>query len=398
MGRAFTLPDVAFLRSQRGAALLARLANADLSDAALLKLIPDLRRDHTPDETSAAIETAQLRRRAVAKFGADAARLLFTDDALQQASDPLVRAWRAQGWAGATVDAGCSIGTDALAFARAGHPVTGVDVDEVRVAMANHNAAVLGLADRARFVVGDVTAAPLPPGDALFYDPARRDARGKRIYDVERYIPPLSLVHGWARRFVTVAAKLSPGVALDQLRGYAASVTFVSVDGELKEAELRLGVASRFETRALRLTADGVTHTYHADARLEAPPTAPPRAWLCEPDPAIIRAGYVAPLAAELGGAQLDTHIAYFTTDTPPHSPWVRGWQVLDWMPFNLKVLRAYLRARDVGMVTVKKRGSPLTPEDLTRKLKLRGSASRTLVLTRHNDAPIVVICADYAP
>ena len=398
MGREFSLGDIEFLGSPRGVALLAHLADADLSDAALFKLIPDLRRDHTPDETSAAIETAKLRHKAVAKFGTDASKLLFTDDALQQASDPLVRAWRARHWKGDTVDVCCSIGTDALALAGAGHKVTGVDIDPARAAMAQHNAAALGLSDMARFVVGDVTADPLPPGDTLFYDPARRDSLGNRIYDVERYLPPLSLVRGWVIYYPLLAAKLSPGVNLEQVQDYPAMLTFISVEGDLKEAELRLGERETFTTRALRLTSGGEPLIYQADEVPDHPQTAPPRRWLCEPDPAIIRAGYVAPLAAALGGIQLDEQIAYFTTDTKPDSPWVRAWEVLDWMPFHLKRLRAHLREQAVGTVTVKKRGSPLTPEGLTRKLKLKGGASRTLVLTRYDDEPIVLICADYAP
>jgi arsenate reductase-like glutaredoxin family protein len=65
-------------------------------------------------------------------------------------------------------------------------------------------------------------------------------------------------------------------------------------------------------------------------------------------------------------------------------------------MPFHLKTLRAYLRERGVGRVTVKKRGSPITPEALTAKLKLTGDESRTLIMTRHQGKPIVMICADH--
>jgi hypothetical protein len=102
--------------------------------------------------------------------------------------------------------------------------------------------------------------------------------------------------------------------------------------------------------------------------RTEPPESAPlsePRAWLVEPDPAILRAGLVQDAAASVGGFMLDETIAYFTTDAPPDSPWLRAWRVLDWMPFNLKRLRAYLRQHHVGAVTVKKRGSPIAPEAL---------------------------------
>jgi hypothetical protein len=129
-------------------------------------------------------------------------------------------------------------------------------------------------------------------------------------------------------------------------------------------------------------------------------PVAPidkPRGWLIEPDPALLRAGLVQAVAAAFDGALLDETIAYFTTHEKPKSPWLRGWQILDWMPFHLKRLRAYLREWNIGRVTVKKRGAAITPEELTAKLKLSGAGSCTLVLTRYQAEPIVMICADYS-
>ena len=80
---------------------------------------------------------------------------------------------------------------------------------------------------------------------------------------------------------------------------------------------------------------------------------------------------------------------------TKPDSPWVRSWKIIDWMPFNLKKLRAYLRERNVGTVTVKKRGTAVTPEELIAKLKLNGNGSRTIVLTRCRGEHIVMVCDD---
>lgn len=74
---------------------------------------------------------------------------------------------------------------------------------------------------------------------------------------------------------------------------------------------------------------------------------------------------------------------------------WLRAWKIREWLPFNLKKLRARLRQMDVGTLTVKKRGSPITPEELIRKLKLKGTQSATVVLTRYRDQPIAIICDD---
>jgi hypothetical protein len=131
------------------------------------------------------------------------------------------------------------------------------------------------------------------------------------------------------------------------------------------------------------------------DRAASAAAVSEPRAWLVEPDPAIIRAGQVAGLALALDGTLLDREIAYITTSDQPQSHWARSWRILEWMPFNLKKLRAYLRAHDVGTVTVKKRGTAVTPEDLIARLKLNGSGSRTIVLTRCRGEHIMLVCED---
>jgi hypothetical protein len=62
-------------------------------------------------------------------------------------------------------------------------------------------------------------------------------------------------------------------------------------------------------------------------------------------------------------------------------------------MPFQLKRLRAYLRENNVGRVTVKKRGSPITPEELIQQLRLKeGEEERVLFLTQMQGKPIVII------
>lgn len=375
-----------FLTSSAGRALLDRLADEDLSDSNTLSLVTALRREYTPKQVSMALTQARLRRKAVDKFGDCAARMLFTEEALQQASDPLVRTYRAGMIDGdCVIDAGCGIGADSLALAQAGKHVIGLDIDPERIAFARHNTAEL---HNIRFEVADVREGLPTDCDTVFFDPARRDERGRRIHDVNAYIPPLSLIDTW--RKPRVAVKLSPGVDLNQLMPYGGAVEFISVNGDLKEAVLWRG----FELDDMTATLLTETGTYHY--RRKTPPEVAitePRGWLVEPDPALIRAGLVQDIAGDHNGTLLDATIAYFTTDHEIDSVWVRCWQIHDWMPFHLKRLRAYLRERNVGHVTVKKRGSPLMPEALIGKLKLKGDESRILVLTRCMDQPIVLVC-----
>ncbi len=389
-----TLSDVQFLVSGQGTQLLNRLIDEDLSEASTLRLLTTLRKDYTPEQSHAALEMARLRVKAVDKFGSDARAMFFTRDALEQASDPLVRQYRASRiGTKRVVDACCGIGADSLALAAAGTDVIGIDQDMVRIEIARHNAHILGL--DARFQIGDVCVG-LPDAELVFFDPGRRDEQGRRIYDVDHYQPPLNTINKWSHPQVVV--KLSPGVDLSQIEAYGGRVEFISVNGDLKEAVLwRDGTAKRPSATLLTdnkvyqwdVAADGA----HFDRSLSEP-----RSWLVEPDPALLRAGLVEDVAAHFNGHLLDETIAYFTTDQKPNSAWVRAWAILDWMPFNLKHLRTYLRQHQVGNVTVKKRGTAVTPETLIPQLKLKGNQSRVLVLTRCQGRQIVLICAEFIP
>jgi len=388
-----------FLAGPQGRATLDWLATCDLSDAQTLPLLDAVRHDLPPDLAAAALTLARLRARAAAKFSR-AEAMFFTADALEQASSETVSAWRARRFAengyARIADLGCGIGGDALSLAALPDVrVTGLDCDPLRLALARANLAAYGRA--ADWVRADLRdPLPLHGVRAAFFDPARR-AGGRRLFSVRDYLPPLDVIAGW--RFDALAVKLAPGVALDELVPYThagAGVEFVSAGGELKEAVLwrgELGFAGRCASRADAGETLG-------PGGVPPPPLSAPRAYLVEPDPAIIRAGLLGELAAHLGVAlyRLDESIAYLTGDDPPPSGWARTWRVLAWMPFQLKRLRAALRERGIGRVTVKKRGSPLSPEEAIRLLKLDGGGEEAIVvLTQVAGRHSALICAQNA-
>jgi hypothetical protein len=130
-----------------------------------------------------------------------------------------------------------------------------------------------------------------------------------------------------------------------------------------------------------------------ADADPGPAPVGPVRGWLHEPDPALIRSGLMSLVAADLGATLVDPTIAYLTSDAPADSPWVSSYRVAEVLPFNLKKLKALLRARGVGRVVVKKRGSPIEPETLARQLRGPGTGSAVVVVTRVAGAPTTLVC-----
>lgn len=340
-----------------------------------------------------ALETAVLRREAVEKTPF-ADQLYFTRPALEQATSHEVAVYRARRYQPfeKAADLGCSVGSDSLALAEHGF-VFGLDLDPLRLAMARANFRALHLEEKGAFLQADLSA-PLPfaafPDLALFFDPARRSA-GKRLFSVRDYFPPLEVVREWLPHRPALGVKISPGVKVEELSSYQAELEFISLKGELKEGVLWFGPLSTAYRRATVLP--GPFTLSSMGPITEKLPLSEPKAYLYEPDPSILRAGLVAPLGMELAAAQLDPEIAYLTADRQSPTPFARSWQVLDWFPFQLKRLRAYLRERGVGQVVVKKRGSPLQPESLIRALRLSGEEQRVIFLTMLRGRPIVVVC-----
>ena len=56
---------------------------------------------------------------------------------------------------------------------------------------------------------------------------------------------------------------------------------------------------------------------------------------------------------------------------------------MLEEVPYREKPLKAALRERSIGSLTIKKRGVEIVPETLRKRLDLRGDNTATLVMTR---------------
>lgn len=381
-----------FLLSDEGQRLVAEITAAPLTEANHLLLASRLRRQIAPHLAQAVIETAWLRRQAVGKFSR-AEAMYFTRPALEQASSEIVAAYRAQRYFQAgkqqIADLGCGIGADSIALC-AGAEVVGIDRQWHRLAMARENVRAYGRAARFLPLQADLAAlAPLAV-DALFFDPARRDSRGRRIRSVRHYRPPLDLIDVWRAQTAHVAVKIGPAVAYAELPPDA-DVEFISLSGEVKECVLWYGDLRRgVERQATLLPGEYVLST--ADAPESTIPPRAPGVYLFEPDGAIIRAHLVQALAAQMQAAPIDAAIAYLTGDEPRQTPLARRYVLEAWFPFQLKRLRHYLRARRIGRVTVKKRGSPLDPEQLRRQLRLQGEEERIIFLTHVLGEPAVLI------
>ncbi len=380
----------AALLAPEGQTLLDELRDHDPADE--LAAATRLRRDHPAPLVSAALGQARLRQRAAAKFGADAQRMYFTANGVEQSTRATVAAHRAGRLAALGVrsvaDLCCGIGGDALALARAGIRVLAVDRDPLACAAARANAAALGLTELIEVRAADVTEVETAGWDAVFVDPARRSkVRGGRIFDPEAYSPPLSWAVEAARTAPFAALKIAPGVPHEMLPEDA-EAEWISDRGEVKEAVLWFGTAPGARRATLLPAGDSLL-----GAGLPDPEAGPVGRYLYEPDGAVIRAHLVAEAAAALDGRLIDPTIAYVTADALRPTPYATAYEITDVLPFNVKRLKALLRERGVGTAVIKKRGSAVEPEELRKKLKLGGGGnSVTIFLTRVAGAPTMLL------
>ncbi|WP_419667218.1 THUMP-like domain-containing protein [Streptomyces sp. 2-1] len=384
------LSAFASLLTDQGRALLDEVR--DTEPAQELAVATRLRREYPVGLVSAALGQARLRQRAVAKFGAaDAERMYFTPNGVEQSTRASVAAYRARRFQELGVrslaDLCCGIGGDAIALARAGIRVLAVDRDPLTAAVARANADALGLGELIEVREADVTEVSTAAYDAVFVDPARRGGRG-RVFDPEAYSPPLSWAVRTALEAPLAALKIAPGIPHETVPAEAGA-EWISDSGDVKEAVLWFGTGEAGSVRATLLPGPRTL----VGRGLPDPQVRPLGRYLYEPDGAVIRAHLVAEVAEELdGGGLIDETIAYITADSLDPTPYATAYEITDQLPFGVKKLKGLLRERGVGVLTVKKRGSAVEPEELRRKVKPQGPNSATVFLTRVKGAPTMLL------
>ncbi len=346
------------------------------------------------DRAPVLIETTLLRGKAAVKLPG-AQHWLFTDEALQQATAGPVGAHRSQRLAGRAVhDVTCSIGAELAALRHTAAVVVGSDLDPVRLAMARHNlsgSVPLFRADALR---------PITRDTVVLADPARRSG-GRRRFDPREYTPALDmLLDVYSDRELVV--KCAPGIDFDVLgdMGFHGEIEVTSWAGSVREACLwTRGLGEPGITRRATLLDSGEQLT-DADDEIPTGTMGAVGRWIIDPDGAVVRAGLVRHYAARHGLWQLDPEIAYLTGNAVP--PGVRGFEVLEQLPFTEKLLRQTLSARDCGPLEILVRGVRVDPDDLRKRLRPRGDTPYSVVITRIGAGPAArpqaYICRSWRP
>jgi len=369
-----------FLLSPQGKEVLSSVGDVGSEPlkvgAALRKAFPGI----TPAYLSAAAEVCYCRIRATGKFER-ADEMFFTRDTLEQATGEDVAAHCAERFRGSgrVWDLCCGIGGDAIALARTAYETVCVDSNPLHLAFCEENLRVHG--QTARMIEQDVCSlvGEIPAGDRVYIDPSRR-SDGRRTTDLNAMSPPLTCVERLLSGVRGGGVKLSPASDLSAV-SLPCEIEWISAADGLREVVVWTGDVRRCET-TVTLLHRGV-RLCDTDLPDGEPVVGEIGSILYEPDSALIRSGLLGRKAVSLGMRLVSRGIAYMTADTVVRDEFFTAWRIVHSMPFSMKRLRAWLLDRDIGAVTVKKRGFPLSPEEVSSALKLSGTRRATIVLTR---------------
>lgn len=368
---------------------------------------------HPAEHVAALLLQSRLRAKARDKFGEFADGMLLTPDGLEQATRLELSASHAGRYAAASLatvhDLGCGIGSDAMAMSALGVTVLGVDNDPVTAAVADANLrpwpdsrAHAGIAQDF-----DPPVDPLHARVGVWLDPARRTpgvadvtGRTRRIFRLDEMSPPWSYVRAVASFVPAVGAKLPPAFPHDEVP-LGCEAQWTSYAGDLLECAVWWGPLVRHEGRTALLLRPGqppveVNQTMGEESTGLARALSDLGPWLYEPDHAVTRAGLLGAVTATTGGVEIDPGLGYVTSDRHADIAFARRYAVREAMPFNAKAVRAWLRARGITGVTIKKRGIRLDEDQLRRQLgvgRKAGSGGQvTLVLTRVGGSPAAIV------
>lgn len=336
--------------------------------------IADVAAQTSPEAAAWAFTQWRLRERAKRKF-ARAEQMLFSAEALEQATHEQVAAYHASLFPIGTLvgDLTTGIGGDAIAQARRG-PVLGYEPDVARAALARHNLAAHGLAGEVREAdcLGDEWSF-----EHAFADPARR-VEGRRTLRMDEFQPDPKELAERMKGLRLGAIKLSPLLKDEELMALGGRVEFLSHESECKEALVVLGVDS----------GEPGYEAVHIESgeRLAGSPTPrrmtltdEPETWFFEADPAAIRAHALPVLAERYDLFPLGRSNGYLTGRRNVESPWLKAYRIVGFAPTDPRQAGRALTELNAATPAVKTRSANIDPFEFGRKLRLKGR--RNLVL-----------------
>lgn len=301
------------------------------------------------------------------------------------------------------IDLTSGLGIDVLHLARAGFKVTAVEREPDIAEALRHNSRrrdVTVICDDCRNVAAQLsTDAERQPYDIVFIDPARRSDSGGRLFsladchpDVVEMLPTL-LVTG---RHVIV--KASPMLDITET-GRQLHPEHIYVLGTATECKELVAVVGQEKCDHPVITAVSLgeqrqefSYRPEEDKALPLPNLAIPEsgAYICDPAPALLKAGAIRSVAARYGLQMFDYNARlYYSTQEPTDFPGRvrRITEVVPYTSSNIKRLR-----QRYPQINVTARNFNINAEQLSAKLKVKTGGELRLYAVPSPAGPVMII------
>ena len=357
--------------------------------------------------------------------------LLCDKLALEQSTAQDIGRWKAGLWPceGAVHDLCCGMGGDSF-YLPAGLKVTGVDLDENRLAMYSHNMQAFGkntgtICADVRSVEG---AGNGMRADYFTIDPARRAIEGENQRDLRNLTPTLEEVVEISRHYRGGMAKLPPGYPPAEIPD-GTEILYLGGHSDCRECLVLFGELAkhpdtvhavivdrngetvaewtRRRDRSLETLDDdlqekldrndsleGKDRTYRTATSRSDLPLGEIGKYIAEPAPVLIRSRLFsdAALAHDPDAHLISEGIAYVSSDKMLPAPAFTSYEILAHTEIATGAVRSMLKEHDIGKITLKLRGVKLDPDAETKRLKPKGKNSAILFYTRVKGEKVAIL------
>ena len=366
-----------FLLKKETLKLLSILHESCKDDLSLAK--SPLLGSYSSRERAALLEQRSLRKLASKKFSFSE-KLLFSKLALEQSTREVISRYKAEkiGTSFQTIaDLCCGIGGDSF-FLKS--RVIGVDKTFSLCRLYSHNMQQLG--HNFTVIQSLVESCPVK-APMILLDPARRVSPYGNSWNDDKLSPSLEHISNMLGNFDNAAIKLRPGITVPEflLEG---EVEYIGLHDECLELLVWLGdnwkkgVVRATEVhsgQSLALEVESIADTFVSSRT--------PGKYLYEPLKVLVRSHLFGYLAQQLKLWQIDERIAYLSGDEEIRHPFLKGYRILDGIPYNIKGLKELLRQYNIGWLDIKKRGCSVDPQVMRKELKPKGDNRGIVFFTR---------------
>lgn len=316
---------------------------------------------------------------------------------LEQTSSEITAQYKASIITGKSLaDITGGFGVDCFYFANKFDQVYHFEYNKELSEIATHNFKTLGT-ENIRCETGDGLSQILNTHfDVIYADPSRRhDSKGKVFFlkDCEPNIPDHlpEILNNCHTLLLKTSPMLDISAGLNELKGVR-QIHVVAIENDVKELLwlLQKGFNETPVVKTINFTKNNIETFHFSMNASEATTYTLPKAFLYEPNAAIMKSGAFQYLSEAFGVSKLHKHTHLYTSNTLQSFPG-RSFRIEKVIPYNKKSMRKEL-AIDKANITI--RNFPETVASLRKKWAIKDGGDDYLFFTTlENNQKVVLVC-----